>query len=192
MCESSMKNGPLNDGGDINFSYNTAFDGCVIQQFGDNGTKIQVLYITTGSVIGLNTDSIFYRMQGGEWKRIATYLDIDNIQASINNLTTTVNNKQNKMTEALGSPYTVLQTNSYNRQPIVPEPNIVKAYNNDDSTTQYYIINDYVNSLEEAIIIINDNSNLNTKFNITVNSSYKISGPFTPNVDFTGPMILTI
>ena len=65
-------------------------------------------------------------------------------------------------------------------------------YNNIDANIQYYIINNYVNSLEEAIIIINDNSNLNTKFNITVNSSYKISGPFTPNVDFTGPMILTI
>ena len=192
MCESSMKNGPLNDGGDTNSSYNTAFDGCVIQQFGDNGTKIQVLYITTDDVTNLSIGGMFYRVQGEKWMRVATYLDIANLQASINNLTTTVNNKQNKMTEALGSPYTVLQTNSYNRQPIVPEPNIVKAYNNDDSTTQYYIINAYVNSLEEAIIIINDNSNLNTKFNIAVNSSYKISGPFTPNVDFIGPMILTI
>lgn len=187
-----MKNGPLNDGGDTNSSYNTAFDGCVIQQFGDNGTKIQVLYITTDDVTNLSIGGMFYRVQGEKWMRVATYLDIANLQASINNLTTTVNNKQNKMTEALGSPYTVLQTNSYNRQPIVPEPNIVKAYNNDDSTTQYYIINAYVNSLEEAIIIINDNSNLNTKFNIAVNSSYKISGPFTPNVDFIGPMILTI
>ena len=62
-----------------------------------------------------------------------------------------------------------------------------REINNEDINFGVY------DSLEEAIIIINDNSNItNTKFNITVNSSYKISGPFTPNVDFTGPMILTI
>ena len=95
------------------------------------------------------------------------------------------------MTEAVGSPFTESGTLA-NRLLIVPEPNVVKAYEGNGSSTQYYKIDDHINSLEEAIIIINDNSNLNTKFNITVNSSYKISGPFTPNVDFTGPMILTI
>lgn len=176
LCESSMRNGPLDNSGNTNSSYNTFFDNCVIQQFGD-GTKIQVLYITTGSVTGLNRDSIFYRMQGNKWKRIVTYSEIEHLQT--------------KMTEASGSPFTISGTSSSVRELIVPEPNVVKAYKN-SSGTQFYKINDYINSLEEAIIIINDDSNLNTKFNITVNSSYKISGPFTPAVDFTGPMILTI
>ena len=95
------------------------------------------------------------------------------------------------MTEASGIPSTS-GTSSAGRRLIVPEPNIVKAYNNINANTQYYKIDDYVNSLEEAIIIINDDSSSTHKFNIIVNSLYKISGPFTPNVDFTGPMILTI
>lgn len=192
FCINSMRYGPLNNDGDTNPSYNTSFDHCVVQQFGKD-TKIQVLYITTGNVANLSKSSIFYRMQGDKWKRIATYSEIIDLQTQINNLTTTVNNKQNKMTEAVGSPFTTSGTSSINRESIVPVPNVVKAYDNIPNSTQYYKIDDYVNSLEEAIIIINDNSNLtNTKFNITVDSSYKISGPFTPNVDFTGPMILTI
>ena len=185
-----MINGPLNDGGDINTSFNTSFTNCVVQQFGDT-KKIQVLYITTGDVNNLSKGSIFYRIQGDNWKRIVTYSEIAILQALIDNLTTTVNNKQNKMTEASGIPSTS-GTSSAGRRLIVPEPNIVKAYNNINANTQYYKIDDYVNSLEEAIIIINDDSSSTHKFNIIVNSLYKISGPFTPNVDFTGPMILTI
>lgn len=183
LCKDSMSHGPLDDSGGINASDNTSFEYCVVQQFGDKsaGTKVQVLYITTGQIHYLTIGSIFYRMQGDDkWKRVLTYSEIEHLQT--------------KLTEASGSPYTISGTNSSSgRHLIVPELNVVKAYNNLNGTTQYYKIDDYVNSLEEAIIIINDDSNLiNTKFNITVNPSYKISGPFTPNVDFTGPMILTI
>ena len=191
LCKPDMLNGPLNDTGDINHNSNSDFSNCVIQQYGST-FKIQVLYITTNTVTNLSFGKIFYRMEGDKWIRFANYYDVDTLQSQITNLITTVNTKQNKMTEASDSPWSVSGTNSGARYPIVPEPNIVKAYNNSNSTTQYYKIDNYVNSLEESIIIINDNSNTNNKSNITVNSSYKISGPFTPNVDFTGPMILTI
>ena len=185
VCKPDMLNGPLNDAGNIDHNSNSDFSNCVIQQYGST-FKIQVLYITTNNVTSLSFGNIFYRMEGNvKWIRFSNYYDVDN-------LTTTVNNKQNKMTEAVGSPFTESGPSSSDRLLIVPEPNVVKAYEGNGSSTQYYKIDDYIDSLEEAIIIINDNSNLNTKFNITVNSSYKISGPFTPAVDFTGPMILTI
>ena len=88
LCSHSMRNGPFNHKGGINPDHNTAFDNCVVQQFGDGytTTKIQVLYITTDDVVKLSMGAIFYRMQGDNWQRIATYSDVENLQAQIDNL----------------------------------------------------------------------------------------------------------
>ena len=170
MCESSMKNGPLDDSGNTNFSYNTAFDGCVIQQFGDNGTKIQVLYITTGSVIGLNTDSIFYRMQGGKWKRIAEYSDIADLQSQIDSLVSTVNDKQDKR-----SIITNINIPSNGIADIDPSANKVQYINLSGQPTIHTINLSYLNSLDEYTMIITNPNNA-SRLVINADPFYKFVG----------------
>lgn len=169
FCAHSMRNAPLNDEGDNNAYYNTAFDNCVIQQFGnkDAGTKIQVLYITTGDVANLSMGYIFYRMQGDKWKRIATYSDIADLQTQINSLITTVNNKQDKL-----SILTDINIPSNGSVTINPSANNVQYINLSVQTTIHTINLNYLNSLEEyTMVIINPNNA--GRIVININSSYK-------------------
>lgn len=172
LCSHSMCNAPLDNEGGNNASYNTAFDNCVVQQFGDKdaATKIQVLYITTGDVANLSMGSIFYRMQGDKWKRIATYSDIADLQAQIGNLTTTVNNKQDKL-----SILTDINIPSNGSVPINPSANKVQYINLSGQTTIHTINLNSLNSLDEyTMVIINPNNA--SRLVININSSYKFVG----------------
>ena len=182
LCNDSMRNGPLDDNGGTDTSYNN-FEHCVVQQFGDRhaGTKVQVLYITTGNVANLSNGfgSIFYRIQGDKWKRIVTYSDIadlqtqiDSLDSTVNNLTTTVDNKQDKM-----SIITDINIPSDGIATINPIGN--KVYNvNLSGTTSWHTINlGYLNSLDEVSIIINNPNNAGW-IAINQDALYKFVGVF--------------
>lgn len=178
LCIDSMRNGPLNDSGNTNPSYNIYFDHCVVQQFGKD-TKIQVLYITTGNVANLSNGSIFYRMQGDKWKRIATYSDIANLQtqidsldSTVNNLTTTVNNKQDKMSEIIVN---VVGTSYANRETIQPIANHTLNINCPYADDLYIHLN-FLNSLDEAIILLNTNDLSGATIDVNYAAEYKVAG----------------
>ena len=172
LCSHTMVNAPLNDGGNDNPSYNTAFDNCVVQQFGlkDTNTKVQVLYITTGDVTNLSMGGIFYRIQGDKWKRIATYSDIADLQAQIGNLTTSLNNKQDKL-----SILTDINIPSNGSATINPSANKVQYINLSGQTTTHTINLNYLNSLDEYTMIITNPNNAGGLV-ININSSYKFVG----------------
>lgn len=194
LCKDNMRNGPLDDNGGTDTSYNN-FEHCVVQQFGDRhaGTKVQVLYITTGNVANLSNGfgSIFYRIQGDKWKRIVTYSDIadlqtqiDSLDSTVNNLTTTVDNKQDKL-----SILTDINIPSDGIATINPIGN--KVYNvNLSGTTSWHTINlCYLNSLDEVSIIINNPNNAGW-IAINQDALYKFVGVFP---DFsTNSWIITI
>lgn len=173
LCSHSMCNAPLDNEGNNNAYYNTAFDNCVIQQFGnkDAGTKIQVLYITTGDVANLSMGYIFYRMQGDKWKRIATYSDIANLQASINSLISTIDNKQDKL-----SILTDINIASNGSANITPGDNQIQYINLSGATTIHTInLNNYRNSIEEYTMII-VNPNAASRITLNTHASYKFVG----------------
>lgn len=173
LCSHSMCNAPLDNEGNNNASYNTAFDNCVIQQFGlkDKNTKVQVLYITTGDVTNISMGYIFYRMQGDKWKRIATHSDIANLQSLINSLVSTVNSKQDKMSETTVTPS---GTSYANRYTFTPTAN--RTLNINCPTTQNLYVHIYFfNSLEEAVIIVNNNGATGT-IDVTFDADYKVAG----------------
>lgn len=173
FCINSMRYGPLNDSGNTNTSHNTSFDYCVVQQFGDKDayTKVQVLYITTENVTNLSKGSIFYRIQGdNKWKRIATYSDIVNLQTQIGNLTTTVNNKQDKR-----SIITNIDIPSNGSVNIDPSANKVQYINLSGQPTIHTINLSYLNSLDEYTMIITNPNNASGLV-INVDSFYKFVG----------------
>ncbi len=173
FCAHSMCNAPLNNDGDTNPSYNTSFEYCVVQQFGDKdaGTKVQVLYITTENVHNnIMMGSIFYRMQGDKWKRIATYSDIVNLQTQINSLITTVNSKQDK--RSIITDINIPSNGSVN---INPSANKVQYINLSGQTTTHTINLNYLNSLDEYTMIITNPNNAGGLV-ININSFYKFVG----------------
>lgn len=172
LCSHSMCNAPLDNEGNNNASYNKAFDNCVIQQFGnkDAGTKIQVLYITTGHVANLSMGYIFYRMQGDKWKRIATYSDIAALQTQIDSLVNTFNSKQDK--RSIITDINIPSNGSVN---INPSANKVQYINLSGQTTTYTINLNYLNSLDEYTMVITNPNNAG-RLVININSSYKFVG----------------
>lgn len=173
LCSHSMCNAPLDNEGNNNASYNTAFDNCVIQQFGnkDAGTKIQVLYITTGDVANLRMGYIFYRMQGDKWKRIATYSDIAALQTLINNLTTSLNSKLDKMSETTVTPSGTSYANRYIATPVANKTLNINCPN----LQNLYVHLNFLNSLDESIIFVNNNG-INGTIDVTYDVNYKVAG----------------
>lgn len=174
LCSYSMCNAPKSDDGDNNASYNTAFDNCVVQQFGfkDTATKIQVLYITTGDVANLSMGGIFYRIQGDKWKGIATYSDILNIQYQINSLITSLNSKLGKMSETTVTPSGTTFANRYITTPLAN-----KTLNiNCPGLQNLYVHLNFLNSLDEAIILVNNNGVYGTTIDVTYDANYKVAG----------------
>lgn len=172
LCAHSMRNAPLNDEGNNNTSYNSAFENCVIQQFGDKdaGTKVQVLYITTGDVTNLSMGYIFYRMQGDKWKRVATYSDIADLQSQIDSLVNTFNSKQDK--RSIITDINIPSNGSVN---INPSANKVQYINLSGQTTTHTINLNYLNSLDEYTMVITNPNNAG-RLVININSSYKFVG----------------
>lgn len=173
FCAHSMCNAPLDDEGNNNASYNSAFENCVIQQFGnkDTATKIQVLYITTGDVANLSMGGVFYRIQGDKWKRIATYSDIADLQSQIDSLVSTVNSKQDKI--SILTDINIVSNGSAN---ITPGDNQIQYINLSGATTIHTInLNYYRNSIEEYTMII-VNPNKAGRIILNTHVSYKFVG----------------
>ena len=172
LCSHSMCNAPLDNEGNNNASYNTAFDNCVVQQFGlkNTNTKVQVLYITTGDVTNISMGYIFYRMQGDKWKRIATYSDIADLKSQIDSLVNTFNNKQDK--RSIITDINIPSNGSVN---INPSANKVQYINLSGQTTTHTINLNYLNSLDEYTMVITNPNNA-SRLVININSSYKFVG----------------